>query len=203
MPSLKERLGMTMKLLERLVISDVPAYFAAGALSPETVRFTPAQDCSFDFNLSDFPDYAKVGFQEACSALYQVYAELFKTELKAESIAEIKSQAVRLKGRGYKNWLEILEEFRPIYEKYSQTEEEKLENKSFWFRMWDKVKALGQQLKRFALLAVVLLALAYTVFAIRNYMQPTVQKDVYPAIGDLQLHTTSAEPAEESQGGGK
>ena len=49
--SLNERVRMGTKVMERLILSDMPDFFAEHALDPEHVCFTESMDCSFRFEL--------------------------------------------------------------------------------------------------------------------------------------------------------
>ncbi len=187
-PSFKERLGYVYGLIERLILSDIPVYFATSALNAESIRLTPALDIAFDFDIHDILGFESRGMEDVCTELADVIMEVFDAEMSRNSLAELTQLVRNLRLRRYTDYLAIFADYKVIYEKYSGSEDDiELENNSFPFRLWDMLKNLCAQVKKYAYLLLLVLAAAYLVMTIRNIFKPTQQKDIYDYIGDMQI----------------
>ena len=74
-----------------------------------------------------------------------------------------------------------------------------MEGMSLPFRIWEKIKAAFRFLRSMFFVVVILIAIAYLVLSIRNFVTPPAHKDVYKSVGDLQIVSETAE-AENSSG---
>ena len=197
-PSLKERLSMGSKMLERLILSDVPAFFAIPALDPGHVRFTKSLDCCFTFELEHLTDFDAAEPAKEYSHLRAVLRRLFSEELRNRKMPELKEFLDRLLQQEFSDMTEVYRAWLPIAQKYGAADETKLEAKSLPFVIWEKIKLLARLLKKLFVLVVIGLAVAYLVFSVRRFMAPTEHKDVYRSVGDLVI-VNSSEPETEGQ----
>ena len=208
-PPFNERLGYIYRLIERLILSDIPVYFAASGLEADRIRFTPALDCSFDFDIHDIQNYGRCDMKNVCSKMAGVITSVMARELRQNSIAELADMVKRLKLHEYDDYLAIFTDFKAIYEKYGDSKQDiVLEDNSFAFRLWDILKDAGTHLKRYAYLLLLAVAVIYLVTTVRNISRPTQRKDIYSAIGDMQIigeggaqETETANDSEHSKGG--
>ncbi len=198
--SLRERLNMGEKVLERLILSDVPVFFAMNALDPEHVRFTEAMECAFTFELEDLKKFDSADVEKEMHGLRSVLRKLFSEELNDHKIPELKQLLDRIVQMEFSEVMEVYLAYLPIVEKYAGQDEGKLENKSLPFRIWEFIKALWKGIRKMFFLLVILFALVYLILSIRNFMAPTEQRDVYKAIGDLEIISgTAAETEAQSE----
>jgi len=191
-PSLKERFRMGGKLLERLIISDIPACFAIPALDALHVRYTPALECSLSFELDQLPAFFAADQDKFWSRLRRVLRRLFTEELRDRKLPELKAYLDRLLEQDFSDMLEAYKAWLPIAEQYSEAEEEKLEAKSLPYVIWDKIKAFWHFLKSLFFLVVLGIALFYLINSVRTFLAPTEQKDVYEMVGDLPIISGTA-----------
>jgi hypothetical protein len=191
--SFGERLGYVSKLIERLILSNIPAYFAAAALSGERVKYTDAMDCAFDFDLHDILEYESYGMNDVCGRLADVITNVFERELKWNAMKELTEFIKDLHLHRYTDYLAIYSDFKAICEKYGTGEGIELENNSFPFQLWDMLKNLASNLRNMAAMLLIVLAVAYLAISVRNFLKPTQARDVYTSIGDMQIMGTGGD----------
>lgn len=192
-PSFRERLGYVYGLIERLILSDIPVYFAASAMNMESIRLTPALDMAFDFDIHDILDFESRGMEDICTGLADVIMEVFDAEMSRNSLDELTQLVRNLRLRRYTDYMSIFADYKVIYEKYSDSEDDiELENNSFPFRLWDTLKKLCAQVRKYAYLLLLVVAAAYLVMTICNIFKPTQQKDIYDYIGDMRIGADDA-----------
>ena len=194
--SLKERTHMCTKLLERLILSDVPDFFAIHALDPKTVCYTESMDCCFRFELESLLKYTEADRLKTFQKLRAVMRKLFSQELREKKMPELKSLLDRILQQEFPDMMEIYKAWLPIAEKYADMEESRLEPVSLGTIIWKMVNKVVDFIKKWMGLVIILIALAYLVISIRNFMAPTKQKDVYNAIGDMTIISGTAEETE-------
>ena len=194
--SLKERTHMCTKLLERLILSDVPDFFAVHSLDPKTVCYTESMDCCFRFELESLLKYAEADRLKTFQKLRAVMRKLFSQELREKKMPELKSLLDRILQQEFPDMMEIYKAWLPIAEKYADMEESRLEPVSLGTIIWKMVNKVVDFIKKWMGLVIILIALAYLVISIRNFMAPTKQKDVYNAIGDMTIISGTAEETE-------
>ena len=187
--SLRERLIMGKKLLERLILSDVPNYFALYAMDTDHVRFTEALDCCFTFELEHLPRFCEAEAEDVQRRLKNVLSELFREELKDGKIPEMQAFLDRISQREFPEMMDICRAYRPIAEELSGKDEETLDNQSLPFRVWETIKRIAAFLRRILFLVVFAIAIAYLVLSIRDFLAPAQQADTYKSIGNLTIES--------------
>ena len=185
--SLKERIHMGGKLLERLILSDVPDFFAVHSLDPEHVCFTENLDCSLRFELEYLTEYDEADLARVFHRLRAVLRRLFAGELREKKMPELKELLDRILQQEFSDMMEVYRAWLPIADKYAGMDEERLEPKTLGRIVWDKVMALLGFLKKWVGVAIVLIAVAYLVLAIRAFTAPTKQMDVYQSVGNMTI----------------
>ena len=191
--SLKARLNMGEKLLERLILSDVPDFFALGAMDTDHVCFTEANDCSFVFELADLKNFEKADTAKVHRKLRSVMDELFAKELKDERVPELKPFFDRISQLEFTTNMALYQAYEPLAAELALRDEDSMEGMSLPYRIWEKIKAAVRFLRGMFFVVVILIAIAYLVLSIRNFVVPPAHKDVYKSVGDLQIVSETAE----------
>ncbi len=195
-PALKERMMMCGKMLERMILSDIPAFFAVPALYPDHVRFTKSMDCCFTYELDKLAKFEEIDAEKELHHLRAVIRKLFADEMKDRKLPEVKEFLDRIVQHEFPDRMSMYEAWLPIQEKYGEADETKLEAKSLPYIIWEKIKAFARFLKSLFFIVVLILALAYLVFSIRNFMAPEKQQDIYQSIGDMTIQSGTAAETE-------
>ncbi len=197
-PALKERCEMAGKFLQRLILSDVPAFFAIHALDAEHVRFTPSLDCCFTFELEQLKRFASAAPSKEFHRIRAVLRKLFSNELRDKKMPELKDLLDRILQLEFSDTMEIYKAWLPIAEQYAGMDEEKLQRKDFFTALKEKLKLAAGFFKKAFGLVILGLAIAYLVISIKNFTAPTEQKDIYKTIGDMEIVSGTAEETEEN-----
>lgn len=194
--SLRERIHMGGKLLERLILSDVPDFFALHTLDPEHVCFTESLDCCLHFELEYLTQYADADTVRVFHRLRAVLRRLFAAELREKKMPELKELLDRILQQEFQDMMEVYRAWLPIADKYAEMDEERLEPRTLGHIIWEKVKAFVNFMKKWVGVAIILIAVAYLVFAIRDFLAPTKQMDVYQSVGDMKIISDTVEETE-------
>ncbi len=195
-PDLKERMMMCGKLLERLILSDIPVFFAVPALDPEHVRFTKSLDCCFTYELENLAGFDETTPEKELHHLRAVIRRLFAAEMRDRKIPELKSLLDRIVQHEFPDRMAIYEAWLPIQKKYSEADETKLEAKSLPYVIWEKIKAFAEFLRKLFFIVVIISALGYLAFSVRDFAAPEKQQDIYVSVGDMRIISGTAAETE-------
>ena len=195
-PSLRERVKMGGELLKRLILSDVPAFFAISALDPDHVRFTGSLDCFLTFELGSLSEYYRADSTEEFRRLASVFRSLFAEEIRLWKMPELNAFLSRIEQQEFSSLRDIYEAWLPIVEQYREAESSELAAKSLPFRIWDRIMDGVSLLKSLVFILAIGLAIAYLVISVMRFARPTEQKDVYEQVGDLTIIIRIDETAE-------
>lgn len=195
-PALRERMRMCGKMLERLVLSDVPVFLAVPVLKTDHIRFTKSLDCCFTYELDKLADLEEVSIDKELLRLRSVLRKLFAAELKDKKIPELQDLLDRLVQREFQDAMEVYEAWLSIEDKYAAAEDAKLEPRSLPYIIWEKIKALAGFLKKLFFIVVIIVALAYLVFSVRDFVTPGRQQDIFETLGDMTIHSAAAAETE-------
>ena len=196
-PDLKERMVMCGNMLKRLILSDVPVFFAVPALSPDHVRFTKSLDCCFTYELENLLKFEETDAEKELHHLRAVIRKLFAAEMRDRKLPELKALLDRIVQHEFPDRMAIYEAWQPIEEKYCAADEKKLEAKSLPYIIYDKIKQVVGFLKKLFFIVVIIMALAYLVFSIRDFAAPEKQQDIYQSVGDMTIRSSTAQETEE------
>ncbi len=197
--TLRARLNMGEKLMERLILSDVPDFFALGAMDTEHIRFTDAMECSFTFELEGLKDFEQADTAEVHQKLRKVLDELFAKELKDDRVPELRPFLDRISQKEFSTNMALYQAYQPLAEEIGLRDEKSMEGMSLPYRIWNKIKSFFGFLRSVFFVVVILIAIAYLVMSIRNFVSPTKQKDVYHSVGDLEIVSGTAADEENSE----
>ncbi|MBR0376947.1 MAG: hypothetical protein IJI04_00825 [Lachnospiraceae bacterium] len=184
---LAERLSMGEHLLEYLIISSVPDWFAEMSMDSDHIVFTDALECAFDFNLEFLEDFEDADNRRMQMLLRDVIYELFAKELDKEKLPEIKDFLEKITQGEYPERMSLYQEYRKIAQKLAGVNESSLEPKSFLWRLWDGIKSIASHAEKYIGLIAYAVAIIYLIWSIWHMMQPTQQRDIYPAVGDEKI----------------
>lgn len=185
--SLKERMEIGKNLLEHIVLFNLPAFFFKAAMNPELIMVSRALEISLGYDLSYLGEFEENTFSEACILLGQIFGELYKAEISIRAFSPMEVFIQDLKDKKFATVLEIYKRFQGIYEEWADKKVEELKPDSFAFRFWGWVKKLGRFLKKLVAVAILLIAVVYLAFSIREAMRMPDQYNNYSMIGTLKI----------------
>ncbi|MBQ1423441.1 MAG: hypothetical protein IIY96_03260 [Lachnospiraceae bacterium] len=199
---LKERLAMGEKFLKQLILSNVPVFFAQSAMDTAHVLFTDADECSFVFELEHLERFADADKEKMLKGTESVLSGLFAKELDQQKLPEMQAFLDRIVQGEYSGTLSLYQAYRSVEAELRDVDEDSLEPKSFLWRLWDKIKLLASHAEKLFIVVVFAIAIAYLVWSVRNLLKPTVQRDIYPSIGDERILSRSGNDMSASKDAG-
>ena len=185
--SLQERLQITGKLLEKLVLSEMPVYFVENAISMEQILITDAYEISFAFDLSEILNYEKASISKVRKQIQTVLNTIFKKELSKGKFPEMKHFITKIGQNDYKDFLEIYQGYKPILENWINKEVSDLEQFGFKAKLKRFFKTLKKILKPIFYIAAISVAIYYLVISIQKFIAVPEPAEVYNSIGDIQI----------------
>lgn len=183
-----ERLDVAKNILERFILQNIPAYFAARCLRPGGVWVKRNGEVSFLYDVSGVERGADFGMREVSAALCGLLERLFSVELKKETVLELQKFLKELQEDSFSDYIELYRRFLEIQQALLELPEEALATPKTWiFRVWDKVKRSFKPLKKLFAVVLFIVALAYMVWTIRTSAQPAASMDLLDHIGTLDI----------------
>lgn len=199
--SLTERLEIGRHLLERLVLLDPAPYFFCAAMDVSRIRTDAALESTFDYDLSELPEYAKISFDMGAERLCGVMDQLFPEERKQRSMPELERFCYGLSHGEYADLLSILQAYNEVCAVWLNRTEAELTPQTLGFKLWALFKKLLRVLRKLALIGILLLALLYLGLSVWEFAKPPEAGQTFSRIGTLEIETTAggAEAADSGQ----
>lgn len=183
-----ERLDIVKNVLERLILQNIPAYFAARCLRPGGVWAKRSGEVFFLYDVAGAERGADFGMREVSAAFCSLLERLFAEELKKEAVPDLKKFLAELQEDSFSDYMELYRRFQEIQQALLELPQEALFMPKTWiFRVWDRMKRYFKPLKKLAALVLFIAALVYMVWTIRTASQPAVSMDLLDQIGTLDI----------------
>lgn len=185
---MEERLNITGNILERIILQNMGAYFAARCIRPGGVWVTRSGEVSFLYDLAGAERSADFCMREVSAAVAGLLERVFSGELKKETVPDLMGFLRELSEDSFSEYVELYRRFQEIREEVLRLPGETLAMpKTRIFRVWDKIKRLFKPLKRLLALALLAAALLYMAQTIRTASQPAASMDLLEQIGTLDI----------------
>lgn len=187
--SLSERMRIGKKILERILFLDMPLYFLNNCLTGERIIVRPNLDIFFNYVPSDIRQFAGVDEQAVIQTLAAIFHLLFADELAKESAPPINQfYAVLVQVENFDS-IKLYKQYNEMCRQVQLIPEEELNQpKSKWFLLWEQVKKRFQVVKKVVALVLMILAVAYLTYTIKEAISPTItQVDHFKFIGTLEI----------------
>lgn len=185
---MEERLNITGNILERIILQDMGAYFAARCIRPGGVWVTRSGEVSFLYDLAGAEWSADFCMREVSAAVAGLLERVFSGELKKETVPDLMGFLRELSEDSFSEYVELYRRFQEIREEVLRLPGETLAMPKTWiFQVWDKIKRLFKPLKRLLALALLAAALLYMAHTIRTASQPAASMDLLEQIGTLDI----------------
>lgn len=183
-----ERLDVVKNILERFILQNIPAYFAARCLRPGGVWVKRSGEVSFLYDVAGAERGADFGMREVSASLCSLLERVFSGELKKETVPELKKFLKELQEDSFSDYMELYRRFQEVQKVLLELPQEALVLPKTWiFRVWDRVKKFFKPLKKLVALALFIAALAYMVWTLQAASQPAASMNVLEQIGTLDI----------------
>lgn len=187
-PGMEERCEVVKGILERILLQDMPCYFAARCLELPNIYVNQGLQVSFQYGLAGVEISRSYTMQEVQQRLGEVARAVFQEELKKEVIQPIKGLLEDLGQLRYGDCLELYRAFLGARDQVLALPTQELEVPATWvFRVWGRVRKWFQLLKRALAIAALLAGALYLLWTIDDASQPAAPAHVVDQIGTVKL----------------
>lgn len=180
-----ERLAIMKAILERMLILNMPLYFLQTVAEGERIFLHESMDIRFDYNLGDIAQFESASFSKFSKKLAALVRLLFERELSLGAVPKLSGLVYGLEYQEFKSLEDIYESYHDAFKNYSEDFEIVPQNTSF--KLWDKLKALASYLTIVIKIAIVAVALFYTVSSVIDYMAEPEVSDNFQTIGSRSI----------------
>lgn len=182
--SLSERLELGRKILERVVLQEIPEYFLAKCFNLDCIIVNSDLSVNFNYPIGDIMgDRSK----EASDEIEAVLRALFVTELEKKipnALVEFFDKIDELLDY---NIIELYSVYYLMMSKVEAVETEAEEPKSIWYKIWDKTKKVLAVLKNILMITLVVLAVIYLLETINGTKSSTTMTSNFDTIGTVEI----------------
>lgn len=186
--SLNERLEIVKKTLERLILLDMPCFFACRSLEASNLFVTRSLDISFRYDLEGIENNRAYSMKDVQACFKETAKLVFKEELKKEVIPPMEVFLELLSQKEYSGYLELYRSFLFTEEQVLALSKQELEIPKTWlFRLWDRIKKWLKSLKRILVVGVLLAGLLYMLWTLDRLSKPAASAKVVNQIGTLKI----------------
>lgn len=186
--SLQERLQIGRKILERILLLNIPDMMTYDALDADRIQVTPALDIFFLYQLEEVEQFSEFTFASTKSRFIALFELLFERELSLDISEKIPDflDYIKEECTGY---AELYQTYIRLMERLEKPEEA-LKPNTLWFRLWTRIKRLAGKLKSAFAVIIVILVAGYLIYSIFNPAPPKTEQFCFQRIGTLTIEET-------------
>ena len=190
-----ERLELGRRILEKAVLQDIPDYFMAKCFTPDQMIIAPDLTVNFNYPIEDIISNRD---QNGRSNIISVLRLLFADELERKVPDLLMDFFKRLPELTEQRLLDIYSEYYTVAGQLEDYDVKDEQPKTFWFKLWDKIKALLKFLKNILIIALIIAALAYLIYTIIDPGKNNDNNGHFEYIGTVKiLRENESQPATE------
>lgn len=185
---LQERIPIGKSILERVMLMDMPDYFACDCLRPGNVMVSPALEVSFRYELSKLRSYHLASFIQVQARMEALFGTLFSQERKQDMFPPISSFCHALRKGEYQDIREIYTAYDGMsraVETLSERDIVRPHTRSFC--LWDRIKRYLVWCRKMAAILLMLFAVAFLIYTLQKYFEEGREKIIFKSIGTLQI----------------
>lgn len=185
---LKERLEIGKRILERVLLLNIPTILLYDVLSEGSIGVSDSLEIAFDYNLVSIPLFDKVQMKDVQERFHVLFNHLFAHELLTMASDDIMNFIKRLSEVEVQNCFEIYQNYEALYEKLSNTETlQSIKPNTRAFRSWEFIKKIGKVIKPLFMLAILGLIIGYLVYSIIQLNTDVTEVINYQKIGTITI----------------
>ena len=182
--SLKERLELCRKILERAVLLDIPDYFLDKCMDTGNIIVSADLSVSFNYPIEDIivmRDGAAIKRTEMLLRL------MFAREIERKVPDELMKFFDEMPDLAGANMIELYSRYYMMMTRLIERDAGDEEPKSIWYRIWDKLKSLWAVIKRVLMFLLLAVAVVYLIFTINTSGSSTKQSKTFDSIGTVTI----------------
>lgn len=186
--TLEERMEIGKKLLEKLVLYQLPFYFQCQCLKLENIYHTDALDIRFQYTLDDIEEYHSYTGQTVQAYLYQILSILFDKELKNNVIEPMQKFLKIVQIGEEEDCLRTYSFYCDVCEKVKKIPKEEMQTPKNWlFCFWERIKNFKKVIKRSIMVVIFICVLGYMIYNIYMSFQTKGYEKHFETIGTVKI----------------
>lgn len=168
---LAERVEIAKKLLEKIIVLNIPPYFSYGALDAQHVQVSRTGEILFDYNLQNLHNAFRVKEGQSIRRLAELFRWMFAKELDREIMPELETLLYEMEYGQITHITDIFARFYPIYRKENPASE------SHGLR--EKILAKFQKFLKYTVVLTKILVVALAIYYLYASIEAYVTYDYY------------------------
>lgn len=180
----RERMELARKILEKVVIQEIPDYFLAKCFLPEQMII--AQDLSVSFNYP-IEDIITDRQQNGRENIVSVFRLIFQRELDRKVPDLLMDFIKKLPGLTEKRMMDVYSEYYILMGKLENYNEKDEQPKTFWYKLWDKIKQILGVLKKALIIILIVLSVCYLIYTIIDPGKNKTSNGHFHSIGTVDI----------------
>lgn len=186
--SLEERFSIGKGILEKILMLNMPDYFLKDCLKAEQIILSAGLEVGFQYELLNIGDYGRVQFWQVQNSLLRLFRLLLGQEMKKKMLPPVNCFCDFLRKGGYQDILEIYTAYDKVYKEVQELSDvREILPRTWSFRLWDRVKKGIPVIKRVCAVGLLLLAVIFLIYTVRESMQEGGEKKSFSYIGTLEI----------------
>ena len=182
--SLKERLELCRKILERAVLLDIPDYFLDRCLDAEHIIVEADLSINFNYPIED------IVVSRACMPMVRAEKLLrliFAREIERKVPEELMSFFDDMPELIGTDKVELYKKYYMMMTVLIERDAGNEEPQSFWYKLWEKIKKIWEKLKKILMFLLLAAAVVYLVFTINTYGSQGKKQPNFDSIGTVTI----------------
>jgi len=186
--SLSEKLELARRILERMILQEVPDYFLMKCCTPETVIVDSDMTLHFNYPIEDIENADACTREDAMKQVAGLLRFIFAKEAADYSSAEVSAFLDDLPALTQScDLIGLYSAYHTMMMTAVSGEAKTAAENSVWFTLWEKIKKLGAVLKKVLTVLLLLAAAAYLIFSIGKIKESGTRHVNFERIGTVEI----------------
>ena len=184
---LRERLELGRRLLEKVVLQDIPDYFLAKCFVPEQITVAPDLSVSFNYPIEDIITDSQ---QSGRANIIKVFTRLFDHEIQRRVPDLLMDFLKKLPVLTEQRMIDVYGEYYILMGKLEKYNENNEQPKTFWFKLWDKIKKVLGVLKKILIFVLIVASVGYLIYTIIDPHKNDSSNGHFKTIGTVTIENS-------------
>ncbi len=185
--SVMERAEIGRKILEKIVLQEIPDYFLNKCMDPDCIMVSADLTVNFNYPIDDIIGNRQCDPMEGINKILRM---LFARELERKVPEPVIDFFNKLPQLLELTVIEIYGEYHNMLSALTEMPEEEEEPKSIWYKIWNNLKKIWRVLKKIIMLALIVLAVVYLIMTIDGTKSSITRKANFDRIGTVTIDKT-------------
>ena len=182
--NLRERLELCRKIFERAVLLDIPDYFLDRCLDTGNKIVAPDLTVSFNYPIEDIIE------SRACQPMVKAEKLLrliFAKEIERKVPDELMAFFDEMPELMNADKIELYSRYYSMMTAIVERDAGEEEPKSFWYKLWEKIKKIWSKLKKILMFLLLAAAVVYLIFTVNTSGSSKTKQPNFDSIGTVTI----------------